>query len=487
MCLRIESSARQPNQRHATLRPQTIARATEVNPESSAFHPSSACFETLASDRCSRKKARQLNVKNTVALSGATILVLGGAGFALAKAGTFAGPRPASPRSVTITLGGWAAYANNNVQEMAAFLKPFRNQYPWIHVVYQPVPGTYETVLKTEYVAGDSADVVALNNGGQASPFIDSGDVIALNKYLKASGESPKDFYPGTTSLFTYKGSIYAIPRDQDVLGLFYNKTMFRVAGIKHPPTTWAQLIADAKKLTNPKKHIYGLGIDPSEAYWAEFVYQAGGTIFNPSMTKMTLNTPAALNGFTTYVNLYRDHVAAQPTQVGSTWSGQSFGIGRVAMTIEGGWLISSMKADWPKISFGVAALPKGPVNADTVTFPVGWAVSKSAKNPQAAWDLVNYMTSRKTQPRWVTGTGALPTRVSLLHMAFYTNNALWNPLIETLPVAQAWTFPNGFDQYSSTTLNNETLMAIDGQKTPKAALAALQSQGEKVLASGGR
>lgn len=433
-----------------------------------------------SSARGGQRKAKRLKTHSVVAASGAALLLLGSAGFASAHVA-----RRAAHKPVTITLGGWAAYANNNVASMQNFLKPFEHRYPWIHVVYRPVAGNYETVLKTEYVAGDAADVVALNNGGQASPFIDAGDVIPLNGYLAASHLSTKSFYPGTTSLFTYKGQIYAIPRDQDVLGLFYNKTMFAAAGIKSPPTTWAQLIADAKKLTKPSQHIYGLGIDPAEPYWAEFVYQAGGSIFNPAMTKLNLTTPAAVKGFTTYVNLYRDGYAAQPTQVGATWSGQSFGIARVAMTIEGGWLIGAMKADWPKVKYGVAPLPKGPANADTMTFPVGWAISKTSKNPQAAWDLVNYMTNT-AQRAWVKGTEALPTLVSNLNMPFFTKNPLWAPLISTLPVAQAWTFPNGFDQWSSTTLANETLKAVQGQETPKQALVNLQRSGEQVLKSSG-
>ncbi len=386
-------------------------------------------------------------------------------------------------RPVTITLGGWAAYPSNNVQKMYTFLKPFERQYPWIHVKYQPVAGNYETVLKTEYVAGDAADVVALNNGGQASPFIDAGDVLPLNRFLKAAHASSRQFFSGTTSLFTYRGKLYAIPRDQDVLGLFYNKTLFAKAGIKSPPKNWAQLAADAKILTDPKAHIYGIGIDPAEAYWGEFVLQAGGQIFNAGKRRMELNTKAALRGFAYYVNLYRKGWAAEPSQVGASWSGQSFGIGRVAMTIEGGWLIGSLAQDWPKIKYGIAALPKGPVNRDTFSYPVGWAISKTCKHPQAAWDLINYMTGRG-QPAWVAGTDALPTRPSVTHIAYFTQHAVWTPLVRSLPVAKAWTFPNGFDQFANTTLNNQTLLAVQGQESPAQALRNLQRSGQQAFQS---
>jgi len=424
--------------------------------------------------------------KHTAFMAAATAALLVGGVSGLAAGKAPAAKPVVKHKVVTVTLGGWAAYAGNNVKQMNNFLKPFKKEYPWIHVQYQPVAGNYETVLKTEYVAGDAADVVALNNGGQASPFIDAGDVIPLNSYLAASHESVNDFYQGSSSLFTYQNKLYAIPRDQDVLALFYNKTMFAKAGIKSPPTTWAQLQTDAKILTDAKAHIYGIGIDPSESYWGEFVLQAGGTIFNATKHEMTLNTKAALKGFSYYVNLYRKGYAAQPSTVGATWSGESFGIGRVAMTIEGGWLISSMAADWPSIKYGVAVLPKGPVNNDTLSFPVGWAVSKTAPDKQAAWDLVNYMTDQG-QPAWDAGTEALPTRPVNTSIAYFKNHPLWKPFLASLSVARAWTFPNGFDQYASTTLDNQTLLAVEGQESPAAALKHLQSAGQQVFQSQGQ
>lgn len=418
-----------------------------------------------------------------MAVGTAALLIGGVSGLAAGKA-----PRQfvAKHKAVTVTLGGWAAYSKNNVQQMYNFLKPFEREFPWIHVKYLPVAGNYETILKTEYVAGDAADVVALNNGGQASPFIDAGDVVALNHFLAASHQRVNNFYQGTTSLFTYHNQLYAIPRDQDVLALFYNKTMFAKAGIKSPPKTWAQLATDAKILTDAKAHVYGLGIDPSEAYWGEFVIQAGGTIFNAGKHQMTLNTKAALRGFSYYVSLYRRGIAAQPSQVGATWSGQSFGIGRVAMTIEGGWLNGSLKQDWPSIQYGVAPLPKGPVNRATLSFPVGWAISKTAPNKQAAWDLVHYMTNQG-QPAWVAGTQALPTRPSVTSINYFKQHPIWKPFLASLPVARAWTFPNGFDQYASTTLNNQTLLAVEGQESPAAALKHLQQAGQQVFRSQGQ
>src|SRR5437667_113073 len=47
----------------------------------------------------------------------------------------------------------------------------------------------------------------------------------------------------------TQNGSIYAVPWFGGVRGIWYRTDQFKAAGIASPPTTWAQLVTDAKKL----------------------------------------------------------------------------------------------------------------------------------------------------------------------------------------------------------------------------------------------
>ena len=84
--------------------------------------------------------------------------------------------------------------------------------------------------------------------------------------------------------MFVSNGTVYGIPRDQSPLVLYYNPKMFKQAGISGPPKTWAELLADAKKLTNPAKKVYGIVIyTAGAALGAQFVYQAGGSVMNNS------------------------------------------------------------------------------------------------------------------------------------------------------------------------------------------------------------
>lgn len=392
---------------------------------------------------------------------------------------------PASAGTATITLSGWTS-SPVEAALMKKLLGQFNQTHPAIHVKYRPISGNYETILKTRFVAGDAPDVIYVNNGGESSTFIANGDILPLNQYIRASHFSIKDFFPGALSLFEAHGKLYGIPKDQSPLSLFYNKTLFKAAGIAHPPTTWAQLAQDAAKLTNPKKHIYGLVNSVQEPRWAEFLYEAGGEVMNGSMTRMELTTPQALKGYRFFVNLYRHHDATVPGTVGAGWSGQAFGMGRAGMALDGNWLVPYLDQTYPHTQYGIVPMPRGPVNAETLTFPVAYGITRDSHNPQAAWTLIRYLTSRSGMTRWMNLGLALPARKSLLALPYYKQHPVLKGLLEDLSHSIAWTFPPGMVQYSSTTMTNETTLVVDGKLSAKAALEAMQKDGEAILHAGG-
>ena len=70
----------------------------------------------------------------------------------------------------------------------------------------------------------------------------------------------------------TYKGKFYGLPDLSSARALFYNKTLFKQAGIAAPPKTWAEFEADAKKITalGGGNVGYAMPLGPEEAQ-AEF------------------------------------------------------------------------------------------------------------------------------------------------------------------------------------------------------------------------
>ena len=413
-----------------------------------------------------------------VSAMGLSLVGMVGCGTASSASGSGAS------KVVTIVVASWAGtnVTNGIIDQQLA---DFNKTHPDIHAVYRPIAGNYETILKTEFVSGDAPDIITLNNGGQAPVFESEGAVIPLNSYIQKSHYSLSDFFPGAMNMFEAGSTVYGIPRDQSPLVLYYNPQMFKNAGIAGPPTTWAQLQADAQKLTNPAKKIYGIVQTPQEPRWAQFLVEAGGNVMNNSMTKMTLNTPAALRGFSFFVNLYRSGVAAQPSQVGATWGGQALGMGHAAMSFEGAWAIPYLQDTYPNTPFAIATLPKGPVNNMSLDFPTAWAITKDSAHPQQAWQVIKYLTGQG-QAQWVEQGGLVTVRKSLINMSYYQQHPIYHNILAQLPNAVPWNFPNGFDQYVNSTLSNVSLLAVEGKLSPQAALQQLQSQGTSIIQQNG-
>ncbi len=392
-------------------------------------------------------------------------------------------------KHVTVTLSGWTS-SPVEATLMKQELKTFEAKYPYIHVAYRPIPGSsggsYSAAIRTRIAAGNPPDVIYVNNGGESSSFIAAHILDPLNSYMTAAHVSKSSFYPSALAMFESGGTVYGLPKDQSPLALFYNKTLFKQAGISGPPTTWAQFAADAKALTKTSVHQYGLINSAQEPRWAQFLTQAGGGVMNTSMTKMTLTSPASIQGFDFYVNLYKNGYATLPTTVGASWGGQAFGMGKAGMVLSGNWLVPFLGKTYPSTKYGIAVLPSGPVNNTSLTFPVAYGITAASHHPRSSFTLISYLTSKVGMTNWMNLGLALPTRPDLINLPYYSQHPILDGLLQQLPKTLAWNFPKGFGQLSSTTMTNQTTLAIQGKETPLKALQVMQKDGQAILAKAG-
>jgi multiple sugar transport system substrate-binding protein len=90
-----------------------------------------------------------------------------------------------------------------------------------------------------------------------------------------------------------WNGTLYAVPDNTNTQLLWYRSDL-----VPTPPTTWAQMIADAEQLKKEGKphyiEIQGAQYEGATVWFNTMVASAGGSILNPSATKVTLGAPAA-------------------------------------------------------------------------------------------------------------------------------------------------------------------------------------------------
>lgn len=360
-------------------------------------------------------------------------------------------------------------------------LKKFKAKEPNINVKYELISGNYIDLIQTRIAGGTPPSVFYLDDL-YAPDFISKGVLEPLDKYIKRDNVNLEDFYPNLLSAFQRNGKTYGLPKDYNTLGLFYNKEMFAKAKL-NPPKNWKELYNAAKTLTGKQsgEMIYGLCLPPDLARWLPFLYQVKGDLVSESGEKMAINSPEGLKALKYYVKFINDKVAVKPTSIGTTWCGQAFGLGKVAMAIEGGWLIPSLMNDFPKLKYWVAPLPKGEKNA-TIAFTVAYAIPKRCKNKEEAWQLLKYLTGREGMKAWTELGMALPSRKSVAKESdYYKKNPQWKALIESTKFAFPWQFEAGFGRISRY-ITNDFESVFLGLKTPEEALRDIEKYGNKRL-----
>jgi multiple sugar transport system substrate-binding protein len=211
-----------------------------------------------------------------------------------------------------------------------------------------------------------------------------------------------------------------AVPIYSLAYALYYNKKAFADAGITAPPATWAELVADGKKLT--KSGQWGLaeeGANPSENVHHAFAFsqQYGGAWFDQS-GKPTFDIPENVAAVKRYVGFMGTDKIVNPSnaEYAQNQSVSDFANGKAAMLL---WQAagSSLKAqNMSPDAYGVAPVPfleNAPIGGKKVNSMVAginMAVFKFTKNKDSALRFVKFMTSDEEQVLLNKTYGSLPS-----------------------------------------------------------------------------
>ncbi len=143
---------------------------------------------------------------------------------------------------------------------------------------------------------GDMPDVFWMHSN-YSQKFMSNDILLDLTDRIAGSETINLDnYYKDITALYQLNGKTYAIPKDYDTIGLWYNKEMFDAAGISYPDETWTwETMAEAaEKLTDKENGQYGFAspaANNQDGYY-NLIYTMGGSILNEDKTKSNWDSP---------------------------------------------------------------------------------------------------------------------------------------------------------------------------------------------------
>lgn len=287
-----------------------------------------------------------------------------------------------------------------------------------INVVYEPLQGDYNKSLTTLLAAGNAGDVFYLP-AETLDGFIATGKVLPLNGVV-----STAPFVKSLNSAFTRGGRVYGVAKDFNTLTLIYNRDLFDEAGVAYPNNndTWTSL---QTKLTTLKQKLgndyYGICLQPNWDRFGAFAFATGWKQFD-AKGQTNLADPRFVEAFNFYTGLARNKVGVQPSEVSEGWTGGCMKTGKVAVAIEGNWVVNFLRDNAPNLKFGTAMMPKNNKSGQRGNFlyTVGWAINSGTKNRAAAVKVLNILTSPQVQQYVLEQGLAIPSRSALQSNAYF-------------------------------------------------------------------
>jgi multiple sugar transport system substrate-binding protein len=212
-------------------------------------------------------------------------------GAVLAASGLAAcGTSNASAGTVTLT---YYLYPDNSGATQQAIKNCDRQSGGKYTISYQQLPngsdGQRQQLVRRMAAHDGSIDIMGLDVTWEAE-FAQAGWIQQWTGADKAQAEN------GTLSpalqTAIWHNQLYAVPDNSNTQLLWYRSDL-----VPTPPTTWAQMIADAEQLAKQGKphliEIQGAQYEGTTVWFNTMVASAGGTVLNPDATKVTLNSSA--------------------------------------------------------------------------------------------------------------------------------------------------------------------------------------------------
>lgn len=351
------------------------------------------------------------------------------------------------------TITYWQYDYATRVDAMNQLIAQFEAANPDITVKQETFPyDAYQQQVAASLPAGQGADVVQLYYGWLPT-WQRAGYLAPLpSQYFDAS-TIDSDFIPMVQAA-KIDGQYYGLPTAVRSLALFYNKDMFKAAGLDGAPSTWDEFIKDAQALTvksGPRYTQVGYGFAPDgqdhNLLRDVLIRQFGGTPYSADGNTVTYDDAAGLKAFEFYTSwATKDQIGIPNFVPGNNGYRDGFiQLQNIAMIIDGSFAIGSIKSgatfDW-----GVAEIPTldNGVKSDFGSFWMNGLTPNAAKDPaklEASAKFLAFVTSPDAMKLWLDVVGELPARASLIADPELASDPVYGPFIKALAYSHATVF----------------------------------------------
>ncbi len=319
-------------------------------------------------------------------------------------------------------------------------------------------------------------------------------DILNLDAYANFAGDdlllpadevlSPKtqaDFIDQFAENGKFDGTQYGIPFVGSVRGLFYNKDMFKKAGVQEPPKTWDELKATAEKISAEGEAGYGMPLGPEEAQaeFSLFMWGNGGDWIDGDT--WTITKPENVQALEFMDELANQDKVTQPnpgtTNRTDLW--KVFGAGKIGMVMGSNFYPVLLKAQNPKLNYGVAPVPVNGTNEPVTLGVEDYLMAfKSSEHKPVVKAFLDFVFKQANYGQFIDTEGFLPVTKSVSD-AVAAKDPVQKVFIESVADAKFYPTTNPTWAAIAPQVKERLGSAVQG-KDPEEVLSGLQKDAEK-------
>ncbi|MBO7745689.1 extracellular solute-binding protein [Paenibacillus sp. MWE-103] len=329
-------------------------------------------------------------------------------------------------KNVTITFQNiYPDPATPSYKMLHAIVDQYQKDHPNVKIELDSLNTDQQKLkLKTQAASKEVPDITIVNPAAQMKPFVDAKLFAPLNDMLDQNGLKDT-FQKGLLDYYSFDNNIYALPDGNNIEVVYYNKDLFAQAGITNTPTTFEELVNDAKTLK--AKGITPMAIGEKDSWTGSFLFMNillrtnGGPGFLQDVLdgKKTFKDAA----FTDAVSAMQDLIQAKAFEDGATsidynTGGNLFKTGKAAMMVMGTWETGAIDSSTVGPKVGVFKFPTVGGKGDPDQFMLApgsaFAVSANSKHLKETKDFLNYfmteMPKKQFELKNAVGSGQIIT-----------------------------------------------------------------------------
>ena len=296
-------------------------------------------------------------------------------------------------------------------------------------------------------------------------------------------------FYPTLMENGVTDGKVWGIPFQRSTIVMYYNKDLFRKAGINpnNPPETWSELVSHGNKIKNNTNPRGVMITSTGYPYWmfGALTMQNDQVLMNGDGNETYFDHPSVIGALQYWQDLGNKHKVMPSGTIEWGTLRKNFLEQKTAIMWHSTGNLTTVKKN-AKFDFGVAMLP-AKKRRGTPTGGGNFYIFKksSAAEKKASMRLIKFMTSPEQAAHWSMSTGYMGVSPTS-----YQTSALTNYVKDFPPAlvardqlefatAELSTFQTGRVRKL---LDDAIQSALTGEKTPSSALKNAQKSADRLL-----